>query len=223
METTLTREMMEALAQPFPAEAIQWKPGATNKEKTRALALAYVDSRWYLDRLDAVAGPDWGDDYEVQPGGTVVLCRLTIAGVTRTDIGEAESNDQNTATSALAQAFKRACARFGLGRYLYRLPKAWEEYDPQRKSFTDAALARLQRLVGGNAALPKPSGDSTQPQPTETQPGGNGNNAQPGGNGKVGPTEFWIAVRELGMDKAAAQKIAKGGGTWAEKVAALGG
>ena len=38
----LTKETMEALARPFSVEAIQWKPGATNKEKTRGLALAYV-------------------------------------------------------------------------------------------------------------------------------------------------------------------------------------
>ena len=118
----LTREMMEALAQPFPADAIQWKPGATNHDKTRGLALAYVDLRHYIDRLNEVAGTDWSDDYEVQAGGTVVLCRLTIAGVTRADVGEAASGDENTATSALAQAFKRACVKFGLGAYLYRLP-----------------------------------------------------------------------------------------------------
>jgi hypothetical protein len=153
METRLTKEMMEALAQPFPAEAIQWKPGATNGDKTRGLALAYVDLRHYIDRLNEVAGPDWSDDYEVQVQGTVVLCRLTVAGVTRADIGEAPPNDENTATTALAQAFKRACVKFGLGAYLYRLPRMWVEYDAQRKRFTDAALARLQQAVSqGNGA-----------------------------------------------------------------------
>ena len=149
----LTKEMMEALAQPFPADAIQWKPGATNGDKTRGLALAYVDLRHYIDRLNEVAGPDWSDDYEVQVQGTVVLCRLTICGVTRSDVGEAPPNDENTATIALAQAFKRACVKFGLGAYLYRLPRQWVEYDAQRKRFTDAALARLQQAVScGNEA-----------------------------------------------------------------------
>lgn len=104
MEPRLTMEMMQALALPFEPEAIRWKPAATNADKTRALALPYVDSRWYLDRLDAVAGPDWSDDYKVQPSGTVVLCRLTIAGVTRADVGEAEAGDQNTATSPAGPA-----------------------------------------------------------------------------------------------------------------------
>jgi hypothetical protein len=55
----LTKEMMEALAQPFPAEAIQWKPGATNRDKTRGLALAYADLRHSIDRLNEVAGSPW--------------------------------------------------------------------------------------------------------------------------------------------------------------------
>jgi hypothetical protein len=147
MEAQLTKEMMDALARPFPAEAIQWKPGATNKDRTRGLALAYVDLRHYIDRLNEVAGIDWSDDYEVQEAGKVVLCRLTIAGVTRCDVGEAAPNEQNTATTALAQAFKRACVKFGMGAYLYRLPRMWVEYDFQRKCFTDAALTRLQRAI----------------------------------------------------------------------------
>jgi len=143
----LTKEMMDALALPFSAEAIQWKPGATNRDKSRGLALAYVDLRHYIDRLNEVAGPDWSDDYEVQEGGKVVVCRLMVCGVTRSDVGEAPPNDENTATTALAQAFKRACVKFGLGAYLYRLPRMWVEYDQQRKRFTDAALARLQQSV----------------------------------------------------------------------------
>lgn len=153
MEVRLTVEMMEALARPFPAEAVQWKPGATNKDKTRGLALAYVDLRHYIDRLNEVAGADWSDDYEVQDSGKVVVCRLTIAGVTRSDLGEAPPGDENTATTALAQSFKRACVKFGLGAYLYRLPRMWVEYDAQRKRFTGAALAQLQQsIIGGSSS-----------------------------------------------------------------------
>lgn len=42
-------------------EAAQWKPGATNKDKTRGLALAYVDLRHHIDRLNEVTGADWSD------------------------------------------------------------------------------------------------------------------------------------------------------------------
>ena len=184
----LTKEMMEALARPFPAEAIQWKPAAVKGD--RALALSFVDSRWYMDRLDEIVGPDWSDDYEVQPGGTVVLSRLTIAGVTRCDIGEAEPNDPNTATSALAQGFKRACSRFGLGRHLYRMPKIWAEYDQQRKCFADAALARLHGIVSsGNGA-----GDN-----------GNGNVLIPAGPHAGKPLSWLVANDRSYLERIAAE------------------
>jgi hypothetical protein len=150
MDTRLTAEMLQSLAEPFPAEAVQWKPQVTNKDRTRALAVPYVDVRSYVDRLNEVVGADWSDDYEVVGTGAVVLCRLTIGGVTRSDIGEADPEDQNTATSALAQAFKRACVKFGLGAYLYRMPRRWEEYDAQARRFGDAALERLRHLAGGS-------------------------------------------------------------------------
>jgi hypothetical protein len=43
------------------------------------------------------------------------------------------------ATSAASQAFKRACAAFGLGRYLYSLPQVWADYDQKSKQIVDAA------------------------------------------------------------------------------------
>lgn len=45
-------DIKEALRAPFPITAIELKPGAVNREKTKALALAYVDARAYQDRLD---------------------------------------------------------------------------------------------------------------------------------------------------------------------------
>ena len=213
MEARLTAQMMEALAQPFAAEAIQWKPGATNGDKTRGLALAYVDLRHYIARLNEVAGPDWSDDYEVQAGGTVVLCRLTLAGVTRADVGEASSSDENTATTALAQAFKRACVKFGLGAYLYRLPRPWVEYDSQKKRFTDAALHRLGTAVsdGNPAPEPQPTGNGDKPEEEDPAPT----------NGDANPTVFWSTVKRLDFDRAKALEVAKGSGSWAEKIAAL--
>jgi hypothetical protein len=46
-------------------------------------------------------------------------------------------------TVAEAQSFKRACAMFGLGRYLYELPSVWTEFDSQRKRITDAGQKEL--------------------------------------------------------------------------------
>jgi hypothetical protein len=114
------------LTEPFSTSVVEVKPGATNQEGTKALALAYVDARHYQARLDDTVGADnWQVEYRpVSDRATV--CRLTIFGVVREDVGEADATDANQATSAAMQAFKRACAAFGLGRYLYTdLPQLW--------------------------------------------------------------------------------------------------
>lgn len=148
----LTKELMEKLSQPFDSGLIQWKPQVTNKEKTKGLAVAYVDVRAYQDRLNELVEGDWSDNLELLNGGTIAISRLTIYGVTRVDVGEASKEDQNTVTSAVAQAFKRACVKFGLGAYLYKLPKAWVAYDRDRKTFTDAALEQLAHMLNGGKA-----------------------------------------------------------------------
>jgi hypothetical protein len=75
------------------------------------MALAYADTRVYQTRLDRLAGPE-GWSVEYQPiGERAVLCRLTILGVVREDVGEyASAGDENAWTSATMQAFKRAWA-----------------------------------------------------------------------------------------------------------------
>ena len=153
--TELTHEILKLLAEPFPDDCIEFKPGATTRDKKKALALAYVEVRHYIDRLNDVIGGDWSDEYQfINPSGELIACGLTICGVTRFDIGEKNSSDINTATSALAQSFKRACVKFGLGRYLYAIESVWVAYDAERKQFTDQAQTQLRKKISG--ASPKP-------------------------------------------------------------------
>jgi hypothetical protein len=64
----------------------------------------------------------------------VVVSRVTIRGLgTHTGVGEEWADDENAATRAEAQAFKRACACFGLGRYLYDLNKIWVDIDQHNR------------------------------------------------------------------------------------------
>lgn len=128
--------LYSALLQPFPPEVVELKPGAVSEAKRSALALAYVDARHYQARLDAVVGPDgWQVSYRPW-GERAVICALTLLGVTREDVGEAEKGDPNQATSAAMQAFKRTCAAFGLGRYLYTdLPQMWVEAEQKGRSW----------------------------------------------------------------------------------------
>ena len=160
--TTTTPKTFDAvlteLAQPFEPEAVEFKAGATTQDKARALALAYVDSRVYQARLDAVT-PDWRNEYTREYAGerVIVTCALTVTGVTRQAIGESLQAsarqdgstviEENAATSAEAQAFKRACSAFGLGRYLYSVPQVWAEYDGARRQFTPAAVQALREML----------------------------------------------------------------------------
>ncbi len=48
----MDERQLEQLKAPFPIVAHYWKPGATTKDKKRALGLTYVDSRQYQTRLE---------------------------------------------------------------------------------------------------------------------------------------------------------------------------
>lgn len=140
--------ILEELRKPFHPSHVIWKPGTITKDQTKALALAYADLRAYQNRLDETCGMDWSVTYT--PWGERIVCHLTIHGVTRSSSGEPDSQSERSevaGTSAEAQAFKRACAMFGLGRYLYNLPSVWVEYDATVKQFTEKAKAKLEGII----------------------------------------------------------------------------
>lgn len=119
------KEILAALRKPFPPEHIEWKPQSKSKDGTQASAAAFVDVRRYQDRLDE-ADPNWTATYKfLKDDASMVLCDLTVGGVTRSDIGAKDEGGMNVETSTIAQAFKRAATAFGLGRDLYFLPMQW--------------------------------------------------------------------------------------------------
>jgi len=144
----MTNDILTKLSAPFHPSRITWKPGALTGKKDKALALAYADLRAYQSRLDEVCGMNWSLSYT--PWGDRIICHLTINGVTRSATGEADSQSERSGiagTAAEAQAAKRACAMFGLGRYLYHLPSLWVEYDAANQRFTEKAKGRLQGMI----------------------------------------------------------------------------
>lgn len=128
-----------ALAAPFDAGEVKFKPAVVSGN--RALALAYVDARVIQDRLDDVLGVmGWQDSYKVLPDGSV-MCRLRLKigeqWVTKVDVGgQSEQPDGGDRTkAAFSDALKRAAVKFGVARYLYRLPQLWTDYDPHKRQF----------------------------------------------------------------------------------------
>jgi hypothetical protein len=137
--TTDMKALSMQLTAPFPADAVHWKPLTVKGE--RALACAYLDARAVLQRLDTVFGVGgWKDAYQIVAGGSVV-CTLSVRvdgeWVEKTDVGSPseQPDDGDKLKAAFSDALKRAAIKLGIGRYLYRLPSQWVDYDPQRRQF----------------------------------------------------------------------------------------
>jgi hypothetical protein len=134
------RNITDALCAPFEPRDIKFKPQMVKNNK--ALAIAYVDVRLIEDRLDDVLGVDgWQDDYEILNDGSVT-CRLRVKlgdqWVTKMDVGSPSEQPDggDRLKAAFSDALKRTAVKFGIGRYLYRLPAQWVDYDPAKKQIT---------------------------------------------------------------------------------------
>ena len=131
----MDKKTAEALAAPFPADLIKWRAGATTKDKTKALALAYIDARHVFNRLDEVVGIfGWETEISETPAGRII-CTMSIDGTGKTD--GAGATDIEGDKGAISDAIKRAAVQWGIGRYLYDMPAVWVGYDARRKQLTE--------------------------------------------------------------------------------------
>jgi len=152
----------EKLAEPFDPETVHFRVGATNADKTKGMALAYVDARDVMDRLDEVCGPEnWQSKFNEVNGA--VCCSIGIASDAKIlmEVTEAREwvwkSDGAGQTSyegekgQFSDAFKRAAVQHGIGRYLYSAGTPWVGIQKQGKSykFDDITLARLRHNLGG--------------------------------------------------------------------------
>jgi hypothetical protein len=129
--------LSDRLAEPFAATEVRWK--AQVVRGSRALTVAYVDARCVEDRLDHVFGVDgWQDTYQVLPNNSVV-CKLRVRvgtdWIEKSDVGSQsdQPDEGDRLKSAFSDALKRAAVKLGIGRYLYRLPQQWVDYDAQTR------------------------------------------------------------------------------------------
>jgi hypothetical protein len=156
------KTLRSLLEEPFDEEDVKWKPqqiSYKDKENPKGQAASYADARVYSDRLNEVVGvhnwfqivssivtnpfpkkvSKWGEDEKyVDMAKIVTTVSVGIIGIgLKTDVGESWLDDENAATIAYSQAFKRACYPFGPGRYFYDLPKIWHPIDKKTKQFKD--------------------------------------------------------------------------------------
>ena len=144
------RHLIAALEVPFDPSQIDWRVTNTSKNGShpRGQVVPYADQRAYTDRLNLLVTPaGWTRKYVIHTSANfertkdqkivakvLVTCELTIFGLgSHSATGEEWADNDNAGTSAEAQAFKRACSCFGLGRYLYCFSGAWVDLDERKR------------------------------------------------------------------------------------------
>ena len=115
---------IQNLKNEFPRESVSWRAQTLTQKGDKALALAYIDARDVMDRLDDVCGPNnWQTEYFETAKGRVI-CSLSIFICDRwiTKADGAGDTDVEGDKGGISDAFKRAAVHWGIGRYLYDLP-----------------------------------------------------------------------------------------------------
>src|SRR5579864_5615005 len=193
------KEFIAALEVPFDPAVIEWRVTNTSKGdgRLRGQVIPYADQRAYTDRLNTLFSPaGWTRKYSVHTSANFqrakdqkttakvfVTCDLTIFGIgSHSATGEEWTDDENAGTAAEAQAFKRSCACFGLGRYLYHFTGTWVDLDDRKRPKIIPKLAGWATPEGWRQGLRPGQTSNSQPSgPTKS----NGNQThQSGARGK---------------------------------------
>ena len=165
-------DVLLRLKEPFDPDEVKWLVAATSRDGRKGRVTPYANPRAYTDRLnDVLTASGWTRQYAVhtispvtklkkdkaiQTGKVLVTCTVTIASIgSHSGSGEEWADDENAMTSAEAQAFKRACSCFGLGRYFYSFAEMWVDLNENKQP------TRVPSLPAW--ALPKSRASSQQP------------------------------------------------------------
>ena len=142
------KALVAELEVPFDPSVIEWRVTNSAKGELRGQVVPYADPRAYTDRLNEMFTPaGWTRRYAVHTSANfdrakdkkivakiLVTCELMILGLgSHSATGEEWADNDNACTAAEAQAFKRACSCFGLGRYLYYFTGVWVDLDERKR------------------------------------------------------------------------------------------
>lgn len=151
MKFETAQEIFDELCRPFAAEEIDWRIGSTNADKSKGMALAYMDARAVMDRLDSVCGPEnWQCNYTAGVAGSIV-CNLGIRMPSGEWVWKADgagATDVEGEKGMLSDALKRAAVRWGVGRYLYEMQSPWVAIEARGRSYfiPDAERKKLDKV-----------------------------------------------------------------------------
>lgn len=193
------REQLEA---PFKTKDLQWRIGSKNYDGTKAIALCYLDARAVVDRLNDVFGIDgWEDHYMPVDLGIFTRSKWNKDTKTKEDkpekvagfmctitahVGDritsrqdgSECTDNEAFKGGISGAFKRAAAKFGIGKYLYDLPNIWYPID-KYNNFMEQPVVPDEFLVKEEVGKPQ---QARWPQSREAAPAKAAPAPQPSGS-----------------------------------------
>ena len=140
--------IFDELSKPFPEDRIHWRIGSRTQDKTKGSALAYVDARDVMERLDFVVGPEnWQCRYPYQGCCEIGIC-VNGAWIWKSN-GAGETNVEGE-KGQYSDAFKRAAVLFGVARYLYDLPTQWLKLIDGKKFAEEPKLPTWATPAGWN-------------------------------------------------------------------------
>lgn len=144
--------MMDALAAPFTADEVDWRIGSTTQDKTKGMALGYIDVRVVRDRLTQVCGAfGWQSKHHISTSGSQITCEIGIkdpvSGEWIWKSDGAGQSDVEGEKGGYSDATKRAAVSWGVGRYLYDLGTPWVQIEPYGRSYR-IPVFELDRLKG---------------------------------------------------------------------------
>jgi hypothetical protein len=179
-------DVLLRLAEPFDEDEVKWLVAATSRGGRKGRVTPYANPRAYTDRLNEVlTASGWTRQYTVhtispvtrlkkdktiQTGKVLVTCTVTVAGIgSHSGSGEEWADDENAMTSAEAQAFKRACSCFGLGRYFYNFADMWVDLNENKQPKSVPSLP-VWALPKSHASAKQPSATGKSDQQPRSSP-----------------------------------------------------
>ena len=128
--------LKEQLERPFLEDELEFRVGATNSDKTKGLALAYIQARAIQNRLDEVVGiENWRVSYKEINGGFLAKLELKINNEWIAKEDGANITDYEAIKGGISSAFKRAASVWGIGRYLYEIESQWLPIEQKGKAY----------------------------------------------------------------------------------------
>jgi hypothetical protein len=177
---TEREKLFAQLEVPFDPAQIKWRVMRTSNDGRSGLVLPFADPRAYTDRLNQLFTPaGWTRQYTIstvpsltrmERGKAIVTSKVLVATAvtisrlgSHTGTGEEWADRENAVTAADAQAFKRACSCFGLGRYLYSFAETWVQLNQRGEpaalpALPEWALPPGVSLVPANGQAVDPRG-----------------------------------------------------------------